>query len=870
MLCTNPFKDTNIYAENAQCTEVPSTEDYCNGVCIGYSLPAKWWNGLWCDTTTKLHNAYSLANNTYNELSCVLSAAGVSPNDGAAQLTGVVALCNLPTVKVGASTEVGCNSVAIGNGAKANSCYSVSLGYGTCANIDNGIVIGNQAKATCVCSTAIGVAASAAGGTAVGPNSSAAICSTAIGSYAQAGSCGVAIGYQAGSYSTAYCNTVAIGTTARALGHYGLSIGYNAASNHYGSNNLAIGSFAMYGASNSTSSYNTAIGVNALRNINTGGNNLAIGINTACANTVGNNLVAIGYNALRNSTTGSDHTAIGASALENLTTGLYNTAIGSRALCGLTTGCENFGLGIDTGWAITTGCNNTLIGNNTGMGITGGSSENTLIGKNIACASSGVLCEATIIGSKASPNVTGIGNTAIGYCALSALTTGIGNTVVGRYAGNPLTIGCYNALLGYEARTYTNATSYGVAIGYNAMAGAESIAVGPNSCTIGGAGQAIGSSAYAHNYATAIGLQACAGISSVSIGPSANRVLLGSECYAVSIGNGTCSCTQGTALGNGASAGCFSTAIGTYSWATANFGIAIGCNARTICCPQGIAIGYQSCTNGTASVAIGNCSKVYGCYNTALGYNSCIICGNRNIAISGDICCSSNNIVIGDASGVTGGGNNIIVGEFTSLSCYAIGIGVGNALQPLPICAINIGSDNSNGSRSISIGHCVCSCCNSIAIGHCVSNFQDTDSTNVVIGKEDSYFSFFSECDEISCNFGSCFYNGINDIASIPRVCMSVDDIIDIYPFIPATGLYYEGALDDVICKPFTIVDGIIFCCKNYGSVTYCFTDMYFVKQIFSGCKDYYVKISSNLLNLNCVFNFSAQILALIGINRYK
>ena len=869
MLCTNPFKDTNVYAKDAQCTEVPSAEDYCNGVCIGYSLPAKWWNGLWCDTTTKLHDAYSLANNTYNELSCVLSVAGVAPNDGASQLTGVVALCNLDTVKVGASTEVGCNSVAIGNGAKANSCYSVSLGYGTCANIDNGIVIGNQAKATCVCSTAIGVAASAAGGTAVGPNSSAAICSTAIGSYAQAGSCSVAIGYQAGSYGTTYCSTVAIGTTARALGHYGLSIGYNAASNHYGNNNLAIGSFAMYGASNSTSSYNTAIGVNALRNINTGGNNLAIGINTACANTVGNNLTAIGYNALRNSTTGSDHTAIGASALENLTTGLYNTAIGARALCGLTTGCENFGLGIDTGWAITTGCNNTLIGNNTGQGITGNSSENTLIGKNIACESSGVLCAATIIGSKAAPTVTGTNNTIIGYSAFPSLTTGEGNTGVGRYTGNALTTGCYNTLLGYEARTYLPATSYGIAIGYNSIAGAESVSVGSGACTVGGAGQAIGKSSFAQNYATAIGLQAYAGISSVSIGPNANYELLGSECYAVSIGNGTYACTYGTAIGNGANVGCFSTAIGIGSCATADYGIAIGCNARAICCTQGIAIGYQSCVNGTASLAIGNCAKVYGCYNTALGYNSCIICGVRNIAISGDVCCSSNNIVIGDGSCVTGGDKNIIVGEFLTVdSRCSIGIGAASALKPLSYGALNIGYNNSNEPYSIAIGCCVCACRTSVAIGRCVSNIDNSGGTDVVIGLEDSYFSFFSTCNHISCNFGNRFYESIKDISSIPRVVLNLNGYTTCFPFIPAIGMYYEGALDDVICKPFTLVDGIVFCCKNYGSVTYCFTDMYFVKKTYCECDVYFNKVSSNLLNLNCMFNISAQILTLVGINR--
>lgn len=868
MLCTNPFKDTNIYAENAQCTEVPSAEDYCNGVCIGYSLPAKWWNGLWSDTTNKLHNAYTLANNTYNELSCVLSAAGISPNDGASQLTGVVALCNLPTVKVGASTEVGCNSVAIGNGAKANSCYSVSLGYGTCANIDNGIVIGNQAKATCVCSTAIGVAASAAGGTAVGPNSSAAICSAAIGSYSQAGSCSVAIGYQAGSYGTVYCNTVAIGTTARALGHYGLSIGYNAASNHYGNNNLAIGSFAMYGASNSTSSYNTAIGVNALRNINTGGNNLAIGINTACANTVGNNLVAIGYNALRNSTIGSDHTAIGASALESLTTGLYNTAIGSRALCGLTTGCENFGLGIDTGWAITTGCNNTLIGNNTGMGITGNSSENTLIGKNIACASSGALCEATIIGSKASPSVTGIGNTAIGYCALPSLTTGIGNTGVGRYVGNALTTGCYNTVLGYEAKTYLPATNYGIALGYNAIAGNESISVGANSCTVGAAGQAIGSSSYAQNYATAIGLNACAGISSVSIGPKANCVLSGNECYAVSIGNETYACTYGVALGNGAKSACFSTAIGVGSCAPVNFGIAIGCNARTICCTQGIAIGYQSCNNGTASLAIGNCAKVYGCYNTALGYNSCIICGNRNIAIGGDICCSSNNIAIGDTTSITNGGNNVIIGsEFTVAGGYnIIGIGTGCALYPIT-------------SNSINIGYAVAGC--GITIGRCIQGSRGivigcyvtepaldnyyTGGTRVTIGKNTGSLIYFSERNIPSYCFALGFYCCLQNLQCIPLVTLYLASDKKDFAFIPAIGQYMElsSASYDGCCS-FTTIDGIAFCVKNPGQTTICFTDMYFVKKTCS--PNYFCKASSNLLSPTLGKYIHYQFLALTGL----
>ena len=547
------------------------------------------------------------------------------------------------------------------------------------------------------------------------------------------GNYGIAIGCGAGSYSSNYQYTIAVGTNARALGNYGVAIGYQTGASFTGSNNLAIGTYAMYGASGATGCNNTAIGYNALRNIRGTANN--------------------------------DNTAIGSSALQAMTTGLYNTAIGSRALCGLTTGCENFGLGIDTGWAITTGCNNTLIGNNTGMGITGDSSENTLIGKNIACASSGALCEATIIGSKASPNVTGIGNTAIGYCALPALTTGIGNTVVGRYAGNPLTIGCYNTLLGYEARTYLNATSYGVAIGYNATAGAESIAVGPNSCTIGGAGQAIGSSAYAHNYATAIGLQACAGISSVSIGPNANCVLLGNECYAVSVGNGTYAYTYATALGNGAKAGCYSIATGADSCATANFGIAIGCNARTICCPQGIAIGYQSCTNGTASVAIGNSSKVYGDYNIALGYNSCVVCGNNNIAI-GNIRTSAS-------------------------ASYSIGIGY---------CTPDLSPH---------------------ASGNC--------STSIALSNKISGFTYISGVNEPGCQIGKCFTEKLQLANIPRVYLGLDGEGGQFYPFIPAMGLVSYSYCCNPGCCPACLVNGIVFTCSGDNTDNYCVTGMYLV-----------------------------------------
>ena len=103
MVNSNSLTDTSIYAQNAQAHAVPSGTDYCNGVCVGYSLPACWWNGLWCDTTSKLHNAYTMIDSIYNELSCVITSAGTALG-GEGQLNNILtskyAICNEENVKI--------------------------------------------------------------------------------------------------------------------------------------------------------------------------------------------------------------------------------------------------------------------------------------------------------------------------------------------------------------------------------------------------------------------------------------------------------------------------------------------------------------------------------------------------------------------------------------------------------------------------------------------------------------------------------------------------------------------------------------------------------------------------------------------------
>ncbi|OQA82239.1 MAG: hypothetical protein BWY29_00945 [Microgenomates group bacterium ADurb.Bin238] len=124
------------------------------------------------------------------------------------------------------------------------------------------------------------------------------------------------------------------------------------------------GNFTMGSTATLTyhSSYNTAIGTNALSSNTTGHANLANGYQTLRYNTTGSNNTAIGTNALYTNTTGYSNTANGASTLFSNTTGSYNTANGHAALYTNTTGFYNTADGSYALYANTTGYNNTANG----------------------------------------------------------------------------------------------------------------------------------------------------------------------------------------------------------------------------------------------------------------------------------------------------------------------------------------------------------------------------------------------------------------------------------------------------------------------------------------------------------------------------
>jgi len=125
--------------------------------------------------------------------------------------------------------------------------------------------------------------------------------------------------------------------------------------------NTLIGNAAGY--TNITGNYMTAVGNNAARNA-TGTSITAIGVYAAYSST-GTDIVGVGIGALQSNTSGSYNVAVGNSALITNTTSNANTAVGYQAL-NLSTGTTNAAFGYSSGSAITSGTYNVVIGGYTG------------------------------------------------------------------------------------------------------------------------------------------------------------------------------------------------------------------------------------------------------------------------------------------------------------------------------------------------------------------------------------------------------------------------------------------------------------------------------------------------------------------------
>jgi len=291
------------------------------------------------------------------------------------------------------------NNVAIGGGAgqaNTNGAENIFVGAGA----------GNQAKASF--------------NTLIGTNAGVNLVSsqnTAIGYYALNAHKGTGgNNFALGTYAV---QTVISGTENVGIGIntiYGIT---------NGDFNIAIGSRAIYpsaqGYNNVTSSYNTAIGYNALSTIAAGGENLSIG-----------------YNGLLNLISGSQNNGVGTAILGSLKTGSANTAVGYKGLLNLISGSNNIGIGNYAGSSILTGSGNVIIGSATGINntdnniyISDGAGNLRLQVDSNGALSGTVITGSSITGSTVLATVV-TGTTTTGSTAL--FTTITGSTITGSTA----------------------------------------------------------------------------------------------------------------------------------------------------------------------------------------------------------------------------------------------------------------------------------------------------------------------------------------------------------------------------------------------------------------------------------------------------
>jgi hypothetical protein len=138
--------------------------------------------------------------------------------------------------------------------------------------------------------------------------------------------------------------------------------------------NVAVGYDALF--ANVSGTDNTAIGASAL-DAYTGSDAVAVGRSALGANTTGTGNTAVGKDAGLLIVTGAYNAALGWKALDAATTS-NNTAVGASALGALTSGANNVALGFQAGDSLTTGSNNTVIGYDADVSAVGVSNEITM------------------------------------------------------------------------------------------------------------------------------------------------------------------------------------------------------------------------------------------------------------------------------------------------------------------------------------------------------------------------------------------------------------------------------------------------------------------------------------------------------------
>lgn len=222
---------------------------------------------------------------------------------------------------------------------------------------------------------------------------------------------GLTVGAGASGYGTLQANTIlgeqALDSVTTAIRN--VAVGGAALNNiTSGTFNVAVGHSAANGMT--TSSFNVAVGAQALSN---GGNdNVAVGyyaMRGASSSAIRN--IAIGSEALE-FVTGSGNVAVGYLAGQSITSGPGNTAVGRACMDKLTTGSENTALGMYAGDVLTTGYNNTSIGYNSDPSSATASNEVTLGDTNITALRCNVTSITSLSDIRDKTNIADLSNCA--------------------------------------------------------------------------------------------------------------------------------------------------------------------------------------------------------------------------------------------------------------------------------------------------------------------------------------------------------------------------------------------------------------------------------------------------------------------------
>ncbi len=433
-----------------------------------------------------------------------------------------------------------------------------------------------------------------------------------------------------------------------------------------GLNNTAVGVDSM--AYVTSGGYNTALGANALLNVTSGSGNTALGQNNLSALNTGSGNIAVGSNAMTSVTSGSANIAIGADALTAITTNVGNMAMGSSTLDALTTGDGNIAFGSSSQGALTSGSGNVSLGGNAMDALTSGSG-NVAIGADSLEITTG--SNSVALGTNAGSSQTGGDeNIIIGYNAQVANASGsnqlsIGNTLYGDLANDRIGVGVESPLVELDVSGTVSATAFvGDGSGLSGVSGLwtdNTTHISRGSAHIVNEGELLpaaleGSSGtrmfwYPQRAALRVGdvsdtaatigsYSIAMGFQSTAPGVSANAIGFQSEASAV-----------------------YSTAIGRKTKAMGNYSMAIG-SETTASGSESMAMGSKTVASGTQSTAMGAVNVASGIISTAMG--------NRTIA-SGDY-----STAMGRFTNAVGDYSTAIGHSVSATGLYSVAIGLNN------------------------------------------------------------------------------------------------------------------------------------------------------------------------------------------------